>query len=75
MVNRDRRGAAEIYLKATGDKTPIDEILAIMGDPDIEFTTKPMTIAPMVDFMARTGALRAKPERWQDMFFPEAAGA
>ena len=29
----------------------------------------------MVDFMAKTGALRAKPERWQDMFFAEATGA
>ncbi len=75
MVNRDRRGTAEIYLKATGDKTPLDDILAIMSDPDIEFTTKPMTISPMVDFMAKTGALRAKPERWQDMFFAEATGA
>jgi len=74
MVNRDRRGTAEIYLKATGDKTPIEEILVIMSDPDVEFTTKPMTIEPMVSFMAKTGALRAKPERWQDMFFPEAVG-
>ncbi len=75
MINRDRRGTAEIYLKATGDKTPVEEILAIMSDPDVEFTTKPMTISPMVDFMAKTGALRAKPERWQDMFFAEATGA
>ena len=65
----------ENYIKATGDKTPIDEILAIMSDPDIEFTTKPMTISPMVNFMAKTGALRAKPERWQDLFFAEATGA
>ena len=72
MVNRDKKGAAEIYLKATNDRTPLDDMLAMMNDPEIEFTTKPLTIDPMVMFMAKTGSLRVKPERWQDLFFAEA---
>lgn len=75
MVNRDRKGAAEIYLKATNDRTPLDEMLAMMSDPEIEFTTRPLTIDPMVMFMAKTGSLRVRPERWQDLFFPEALSA
>ncbi|MBL8697194.1 MAG: ABC transporter substrate-binding protein [Alphaproteobacteria bacterium] len=74
MVNRDKRGAVEIFLRATNDRTPIDDIMAIMSDPEVEFTTKPLTIAPMIDFMAKTGSLRTKPERWQDLFFAEAVG-
>ena len=43
-----------------------------MNDPEVEFTTRPLTIPPMIDFMARTGSLRVKPATWQDLFFPEA---
>ena len=71
-INRDKRGSTEIYLKATNDRTPIDEVMQIMNDPEVEFTTKPLTIPPMIDFMARTGALRVKPDKWQDLFFAEA---
>ena len=72
MINRDKRGSVELYLKATNDRSPIDEVMAIMNDPEVEFTTRPLAIPPMIDFMARTGALRVKPEKWQDLFFPEA---
>lgn len=72
IVNRDKRAAAELYLKAANDRTPIDEIMAIMNDPEVEFTTRPLNIQPMLDFIVKTGTLRAKPDKWQDLFFPEA---
>ena len=72
IINADKRGATELYLKATNDRSPIDEVMQIMNDPEVEFTLKPLTIPPMIDFMARTGALRVKPEKWQDLFFAEA---
>jgi NitT/TauT family transport system substrate-binding protein len=72
IINADKRAAAEFYLKAANDRSPVEEILAIMNDPEVEFTTKPLNIQPMLDFIVKTGTLRARPDRWQDLFFPEA---
>ena len=76
IINADKGAAAAVYLKVTGEKTPLAEINEVLADPDIVYTTKPVGIRPFVDFMAKTGALRGPPAQWTDMFLPEAlAGA
>lgn len=72
FINADKRRAAEIYLKASGDKMPVDELTEILNDPGIRYTTSLEGIGPFVDFMARTGTLKAPPANWRDMFYPEA---
>lgn len=72
FINADKRRAAEIYLKASGDKMPADELTGILNDPAIQYTTKVMGIGAFVDFMAKTGSLKTPPSDWRDMFFPEA---
>lgn len=73
-INADKKWAAELYLKASNDKTPLDEMLAMMNDPSIAFTLKAQGIKPFVDFMTETGAIKVKAEKWQDLFFPDAKG-
>ena len=75
FINADKRRAAEIYLKASGDKMPVDELVDILNDPAIQYTTKVMGIGTFVDFMAKTGTLKSPPADWRDMFFPEALAA
>lgn len=70
IANKDKRAAAELYLRVTGDKTPIDEMMAMMNDPAIEFTTQPFNTGRMVDFMVKTGSIKVKPADWKDLFFP-----
>jgi NitT/TauT family transport system substrate-binding protein len=72
FINADKRRAAEIYLKASGDKMPVEELTQILNDPAIRYTTKLEGISAFVDFMARTGTLKSPPADWRDMFFPEA---
>ena len=72
FINADKRKAAEIYLKVTKDKTPVDEIMEVLADPAIQYTTKVGGIQSFVGFMAKTGALKNPPADWKDMFFPEA---
>jgi NitT/TauT family transport system substrate-binding protein len=75
-INADKRRAAEIYLKITKEKTSVDEIMEVLADPAIQYTTRVMGINAFVSFMARTGTLKNPPADWKDMFFPEAlAGA
>jgi NitT/TauT family transport system substrate-binding protein len=68
-VNADKRAAAEAYIRVTKDKTPVDEMLAMMNDPDVEFTMQPMATLKIVDFMHKTGAIKVKPESWKDLYF------
>jgi sulfonate transport system substrate-binding protein len=75
FINADKKRAAEIYLKASGDKMPVAELVEILNDPAIQYTTRLMGIGAFVDFMAKTGALKMPPADWRDMFFPEALAA
>jgi NitT/TauT family transport system substrate-binding protein len=72
FVNTDKRRAAEVYLKVSGDKTPIDEIMEVLADPAIQYNTKVGGIGAFVSFMAKTGTLKNPPAEWKEMFFPEA---
>ncbi len=75
-INADKKRGAEIYLKVSGDKAPLDEIMQILADPEIQYTTKVGGIGAFVSFMAKVGTLKNPPGDWKDMFFPEAlAGA
>jgi NitT/TauT family transport system substrate-binding protein len=74
LINRDKRAAAETYLRVTKDKMPLEELLAIMNAPGIEFALTPKNIVPLAEFMHKTGSLKNKPASWKDLFFPNAHG-
>jgi NitT/TauT family transport system substrate-binding protein len=71
FINKDKKRAAQIYLDVTKDKMPIDELVEILGDPAIQYTTKVGGINAFVDFMTKTGTLKTPPKDWKDMFFSE----
>ena len=73
-INRDKRGAAEAYLRISKDKDTVDNIARMMNDPQIVYTTTPQNVMKYADFMARTGAIKVKPDSWKDLFFPNAHG-
>jgi len=70
QINRDKRAAAEAYLRISKDKDSVQDILAMLEDPRIVFTTTPQNVMKYVDFMYRTGSIKVKPDSWQDLFFP-----
>jgi NitT/TauT family transport system substrate-binding protein len=69
-INRDKRAAAEAYLRISKDRDSVDNILKMMNDPNIVYTTTPQNIMKFAEFMAKTGAIKVKPESWRDFFFP-----
>lgn len=70
-INKDKRAAAEFYLKASKDKDTVDDIYQMLADPEIEYTTTPKNVMKYVDFMYKVGAIKVKPASWKDLFFPE----
>lgn len=66
------REAAEIYLRATGEKYPVDELVALIGDGSKTFDSTPLGMQRIADHMADTKVLRTRPASWRDFFFLEA---
>jgi NitT/TauT family transport system substrate-binding protein len=75
MINTDKKNAASIYLRVTNDRMPVDDLVEILSDPAIQYTTKVGGINAFVSFMAKTGTLKNPPADWKEMFFPEALAA
>ena len=72
-INRDKRAAAQTYLRISKDKDSLDDILEMLNDPEIEYTTTPKNVMKYVDFMYKIGSIKVKPDSWKDMFFPQRA--
>jgi NitT/TauT family transport system substrate-binding protein len=72
IINRDKKAAAETYLRVSKDKNSVDDIVKMLNDPQVSFTTTPQNVLKYVDFMNKTGAIKVKPASWKDLFFPNA---
>lgn len=76
MIARDKKGAAEIFLKASKSKDTVADLLETLEDKDnpIAFSTTPVGVMRFADFMARAKTIAVKPASWKDLFFPEVHG-
>ena len=74
-INRDKRAAAETYLRLSKEKSSVDSILKMLNDPEIVYTTTPQNVMKYVDFMYKIGSIKVKAESWKDLFFPNIHGA
>jgi NitT/TauT family transport system substrate-binding protein len=73
FIKREPKAAAQIYLKLTNDKkNSADDLVAMINDPDIDYTTAPANLMKHVEFMHKVGRLKHMPSSWKDLFFAEA---
>ena len=72
MVSKDKKWAAEAYLRISKDKMPLEELMEIMQRPDVQFTTKLTPMDSMIQFMVRTGNFKNKPTSASELLFAEA---
>src|SRR5438477_8471893 len=68
IINRDKAGVARIYIEMTNSKEPVDDIVAILNDPLVQFTMTPAGTMELADFMHRIGAIKNVPGRGADCF-------
>ena len=72
VINKDKKRAAEIYLRISGDKkSTVAEIQKDLEDPNLVFTTTPKNIQKYADFMFDVGTIKTKANSWKDVYFPE----
>ncbi|MGZ5201085.1 MAG: ABC transporter substrate-binding protein [Telluria sp.] len=70
MINKDKKWAAETYLRISKDKDSLDDVMKMLNDPEVKFTTTPQNVTKYADFMAKIGSIKVKPASWKDLFFP-----
>ena len=68
-IKADKRAAAEAYLRVTKDRMPVDELLAMLNDPNIVITIVPKGADKISEFLAKVGRVKAKPDNWKDYYF------
>ena len=72
MIRADPAAAAQVLLMSEeGAGFSRDELVEVLRDPAIEFTTTPSNVLRYATFMHDIGTLGKAPERWQELFFPE----
>jgi NitT/TauT family transport system substrate-binding protein len=72
----DKPAAAQLLAASANDAgLSANEIVEVLGDPAIKFTTTPENVTKYAGFMHRIGSLQHVPDSWKDLFFPEVHGA
>jgi NitT/TauT family transport system substrate-binding protein len=73
FIKGEPKAAAEIYLKLISDrKNSAEELVTMITDPDIDYTTTPANLMKHAEFMHKVGRLKRQPSSWKELFFAEA---
>jgi len=76
LIRSNPQAAAEILFAAEAAAGfTVDELVEVLRDPDIKFTTTPENTETYAEFMREIGSIENRPESWRDLFFPEIHGA
>jgi NitT/TauT family transport system substrate-binding protein len=72
MIRSDLDRAARVLIDGDGGAGFSEaELVEVLRDPAIRFTTTPENVMSYADFMYSIGSLRNRPTGWQELFFPE----
>ncbi|MGE4044420.1 MAG: ABC transporter substrate-binding protein [Acetobacteraceae bacterium] len=74
LINADPVRAAEIYLSVSGERTPVDEIKAMITTPGAVYEVTPRGTMALARFLKRNGYIPAEPADWKELFLPFAHG-
>jgi len=74
MIVADKSMAADLLVTSEGGGLTREEIVEVLNDPHVKFTTTPENVMKYAEFMAGAGSLKNRPGSWKDLFFPEIHG-
>lgn len=73
MIRADKKAAAQVLLNSMGGKGwTVEELAAMLDDPQINYTTKPENVVKYAKFMHEIGSLKNDPSSIKDLFFADA---
>ncbi|HVI27960.1 ABC transporter substrate-binding protein [Hansschlegelia sp.] len=74
-IKKDPKAAAELWIKAENVKMPVEDAVAIISNPQNEWTTTPKKMLAYLDYMNRAGLVSTKTDDWKELFFPNIQNA
>jgi NitT/TauT family transport system substrate-binding protein len=74
MIVADKNMAADLLVTSEGGGLTRDEIVEVLNDPHVKFTTTPENVMKYAEFMNDAGSIKNRPGSWKDLFFPEIHG-
>lgn len=74
MIVADKKMAADLLVTSEGGGLTREEIVEVLGDPHVKFTTTPENVMKYAEFMYGAGSIQNRPGSWKDLFFSEIHG-
>jgi NitT/TauT family transport system substrate-binding protein len=74
LIGRDKPAAAAMYKRLAHAPESIEEILSMLRDPRIVFTSTPHGVLRTAEFMHRIGRIKERPGSWKELFFENVHG-
>ncbi|HZI50435.1 MAG TPA: ABC transporter substrate-binding protein, partial [Terriglobia bacterium] len=76
MIRDDKKAAVDVLIASTKKSAlTAEELLDVISDPAVKFTTTPENVMKYAEFMHSIGTLDSVPSSWKELFFPEIHGA
>ncbi|MBS3651769.1 ABC transporter substrate-binding protein [Pseudaminobacter sp. 19-2017] len=75
MIKKDPKAALESYKKVSGDKTSVDDLMAIINEPGFldDYRTDPQGTMKFATHLHKIGTLKAMPSAWTDYYLADSA--
>ena len=74
-IRADKSAAARLLLASTSESGfSFEEILEVISDPAVKFTTTPENVMKYAEFMHGIGTIDNRPGSWKELFFSEVHG-
>jgi NitT/TauT family transport system substrate-binding protein len=71
VIRADRRAALTIYRELSRDRTSLDDLVSLLGEPGMmNFNPAPRGTMRFAEHLRRIGSLRAMPAAWTDYYLP-----
>jgi NitT/TauT family transport system substrate-binding protein len=70
FIHASHEQAAAAYTRVSQMKTPHDEIMQVLDDPENEYSVVPNGSLAYAQFLAQTGTLKNRPGAWTELFLP-----
>lgn len=70
LINADPKKAAEAYLAVSNEKTPVQEIEAMITLPGTVWSVAPEGTVAIAGFLKRTGIIANAPSDWKELYLP-----
>ncbi|HWL27779.1 MAG TPA: ABC transporter substrate-binding protein [Burkholderiaceae bacterium] len=70
MIKADKQAAAKVLIASMGGSGSVDEMVEILNDPSVKYTTKPENVMKYAAFMNDIKSIKHRPEKLEELFFP-----